>query len=145
MSATYFVDTNIFVYARDLSEPEKQLRALRWLKWLWAEEQGRISYQVLQEYYITVTRKLDPGMPVRAAREDVRALLVWRPVVIDAVVFDNAWAAQDRYRISWWDALIVAAAQVASCGFLLSEDLQADQLLGDVRIVNPFSKEPGKG
>ena len=66
----------------------------------------------------------------------------WRPVTIDARVLETAWQVQDRYRLSWWDALIAAAAQVAGCAYLLTEDLQDGQMLGTVQVVDPFRVSP---
>ena len=74
MNATCFVDTNVFVYARDAGETGKQPLAEAWLKALWRQRRGRLSYQVLHEYYVTVTRKLRPGISMKDARDDVRAL-----------------------------------------------------------------------
>ena len=142
MTATIFVDTNVLVYRRDSAQGDKQAQAAAWMERLWAERGGRLSYQVLQEYYVTVTSKLKPGLELESARNDVRSLLAWKPVTIDAGVVDAAWVIQDRYGLSWWDALIVAAAQVANCRFLLTEDLQEGQELGEVRVVSPFNNSP---
>ncbi|MEE9183234.1 MAG: PIN domain-containing protein [Acidimicrobiia bacterium] len=142
MPATIFVDTNVLVYRRDAGQGEKQARAEAWMERLWAGRNGRLSYQVLQEYYVTVTSKLSPGLDPESARNDVRSLLAWHPVTVDAGVVEGAWVIQDRYGLSWWDALIVAAAQVADCRFLLTEDLQDGQELGEVRVVSPFSNSP---
>lgn len=142
MSAMIFVDTNVLVYRRDAGQGEKQARADAWMQWLWSERSGRLSYQVLQEYYVTVTSKLRPGLDAESARNDVRALLAWHPIGVDAGVIEWAWVLQDRYKLSWWDSLIVAAAQVADCRVLLSEDLQDGQELDEVRVVNPFQHAP---
>ena len=142
MSATCSGDTNLLVYARDASEARKQPLAEAWLKVLWQQRRGRLSFQVLHEYYVTVTRKLRPGVPVPDARDDVRALMSWRPISTDGVVLEAAWAVQDRYGLAWWDALIVSAAQVAGSDYLLSEDLQAGQDLGGVVVVDPFQTAP---
>lgn len=75
-----FVDTNVLVYARDARDPRKQTAAAEWLAELWASRRGRISAQVLQEYYVTVTAKLDPGLSLEEAREDVIALRSWHPL-----------------------------------------------------------------
>ncbi len=144
MSVTYFVDTNLLVYARDANEPSKQPLAEAWLEALWRQRRGRLSYQVLHEYYVTVTRKLRPGIPAQDARDDVRALMTWRPVSADSVILEAAWAAQDRNRLSWWDALIVSAAQVVGADYLLTEDLQAGQDLDSVVVVDPFQTAPEK-
>lgn len=96
---------------------------------------------MLQEYYVTVTRKLRPGLTSGEARDDVRALLVWKPVSTDAQLMELAWSVQDRFQFSWWDSLIVSAAQLAGCQYLLSEDLQDGQDLDGVKVISPFSAE----
>lgn len=141
MTGTAFVDTNVFVYTRDTSEPEKQSRADVWVRHLWASQSGRLSTQVLHEYYDTVTRKLKPGLDRESARRDVRNLMTWQPVLLNPVVTEGAWQAQDRYALSWWDALIVSAARLARCRYVLSEDLPENQLLFGIRVVNPFRVE----
>jgi predicted nucleic acid-binding protein len=107
MPVNCFVDTNLLVYARDSSEPLKQQQALKWMSHLWSSRTGRLSFQVLQEFYITVTEKLRPGMDIKAARQDIRTFMVWKPLPVDIDVVERAWTIQDRYQISWWDALIV--------------------------------------
>jgi predicted nucleic acid-binding protein len=101
-----------------------------------------LSGQVLAEYYVTVTEKLRPGLERTAARDDVRDLQNWRPVALDADLLDLAWSIQDRFLVSWWDALIVAAAQVSGCRILLSEDFQDGQIFDAVQVVNPFCHAP---
>ena len=142
MTGPLFVDSNILIYSRDASEPLKQEQAMAWMAELWASRKGRLSFQVLQEFYVIVTQKLKPGLDREAARRDVRSLLSWHPVATDERVIEGAWVIQDRYKISWWDALIVSAAQVTNCRFLLSEDLPEGQHLGNVQIVNPFKISP---
>ena len=139
---SYFVDTNVLVYARDSAETNKQHRAHQWLEHLWKERTGRLSYQVLQEYYVTVTKKLSPGLTFADARDDVKTFTVWNPLAIDSKASDGAWSIQDRFGFSWWDSLIVAAAQILNCEFVLSEDLQHRQIIDGVTIVNPFKMEP---
>ena len=138
MTARVFVDTNVLVYCRDASVPEKQVQAMAWVSHLWSERSGRLSYQVLKEFYVTVTLKLRPGMGIQAAREDVQALLAWDPVLTDKGVLEGAWRIEDRYEVSCWDALIVSAAQAAGCRYLLTEDLQDGQDLDNLRVLNPF-------
>jgi len=142
MSAKVFVDTNVLVYSRDASEPEKQAQALEWMRALWEHRTGRLSYQVLQEYFVSVTAKLDPGLDKGSARRDVRALLAWQPLAVDGRIMEGAWLLQDRYLLTWWDALIAAAAQVAGCRYLLSEDFQKGMELGELTVVNPFRTLP---
>jgi predicted nucleic acid-binding protein len=138
MSVKVFVDTNILVYSRDASEPGKQQQAMAWMARLWETGSGRLSFQVLQEFYVTVTQKLKPGLDVIRAQTDVRTLLTWRPLSIDARTMEGAWFIQERHGLNWWDALIVASAQISGCTYLLTEDLQESQLLGNLGVINPF-------
>lgn len=143
MTVVVFVDTNILVYSRDASEPEKQKQAMAWMAHLWRQKSGRISFQILSEFYQTVTHKLKPGLDPDIAREDVRSLLAWRPMIsMDAHLIEGAWQIQDRYHLSWWDALVVSAAQRGSCRYLLTEDLQENQIFDNVQILNPFRNTP---
>jgi predicted nucleic acid-binding protein len=142
MTARVFVDTNVLVYQFDARAPEKQMRAKIWLDHLWEAHTGLVSFQVLQEFYAIVTRKLQPGLDPETARRVVRALWAWHPVVVDDRITMIAWADQDRFGLSWWDALVVAAARVTGCSYLLTEDLQHDQDLDGLRVVNPFRVTP---
>jgi predicted nucleic acid-binding protein len=139
MTAAVFVDTNVLVYARDASEPSKQARAAEWLRELWLEQRGRTSAQVLSEYYTTVTRKLHPGMKSDDAWDDVNALFAWQPQKIDRPLLERAREIERRHALSWWDAMIVAAAQLQNCEVLLSEDLQNGWRCGTVTVHNPFT------
>lgn len=139
MTARYFVDTNILVYSRDARDQTKHQAARRWLAELWSSGNGRISTQVLKEYYQTVTRRLTPGMAIEDARADVRDLQTWKPLEPTAKTFEQAWLIEDRMQISWWDALIVAAARQTGCNFLISEDLQSGQITENLTIINPFT------
>ena len=100
MTGPVFVDANVIVYARDARDAEKQRRAEAWLRHLWSRGEGRLSAQVLHEYYVTVTRKLRPGMPPADARADVRALLAWLVSVPEAQLLEGAWHEQDRASLS---------------------------------------------
>ena len=142
MSGSVFVDTNVLVYARDRTDEDKQRRALEWMTALWDEARGRTSVQVLQEYYVTLTRKLDPPRSAEEAREDVVALGVWDPVLPDLAILERGWNVEDRYGLSWWDALIVAAALGAGARWLLTEDLQDGQDLFGLTVVDPFRHTP---
>lgn len=142
MESPVFVDTNVLVYHRDSTEPEKQARAAEWMARLWDEGSGRVSVQVLEEYYVTVTGKLRPGMPRDEAREDVAALRAWNPLVPDARILDDAWSIEDRYGLSFWDAMIVAAARRLGCAILLTEDLQDGQDLDGLLVRSPFTLAP---
>lgn len=136
MTAPIFVDSNVLIYAVDEANPKKHEAAKVWRAELWKSRRGRVSFQVLQEFYANVTRKWPAAR--EQAQAEIRNLLTWRPVVVDEQILENSWRIQDRYHISFWDALIVAAARAASCQYLLTEDLHADQDLDGVVVVNPF-------
>ncbi|MBZ0168953.1 tRNA(fMet)-specific endonuclease VapC [Candidatus Methylomirabilis lanthanidiphila] len=144
MNELTFVDTNVLVYCRDADERDKQPGAQAWLEALWRFRTGRVSIQVLAEYYVTVTRKLDPGLSVDRARADVATLRAWRPAALDYGALEAAWTIQNRHRLSWWDALIVAAAQRLGCRYLLSEDFQDRQRFEELEVINPFLHAPEK-
>jgi len=136
-----FVDTNVIVYSRDSTDPEKQRAASDWLDQLWQLRCGRISFQVLNEYYVTVTRKLMRPILVSQAREDVQDLLAWNPVNLTSNQLEDAWSIEDRFGFSWWDSLIVAAARASECAYLLTEDLQHEQSIDNLKIINPFERK----
>jgi predicted nucleic acid-binding protein len=138
MTDNCFVDTNILVYARDSGAGAKQKKAEALLEELWSSRRGRISVQVLNEYFVTVTRKLKPGLPAEFAWDDVTALHAWQPVPMDWALMERAHDLFEQHSLSWWDSLIVAGAAAAGSDVLYSEDLSHGQLLGNVRIVNPF-------
>jgi predicted nucleic acid-binding protein len=139
MTAAVFVDTNVFVYARDTRDPVRQARAAQWLEHLWRTRAGRLSVQVLNEYFDTTTRKLVPGLSRDEAWQDVQLLLLgWRPRALDGQLLERAYALARGHRLSWWDALIVAAAQLQDCVILLTEDLQDGTAFGGVTVRNPF-------
>lgn len=141
MSVKVFVDTNILVYARDASEEAKQTTAKQWIAHLWQTRSGRLSYQSCNEYYVVTTQRLKPGLSKQQARDDIKAFEAWNPLPINQTVIENAWRIQDRYQFSWWDSLILSAAQILDCNYLLSEDLQHRQLVDGVEIINPFLTE----
>ena len=116
------------------------LVSTRWRELLWKNRRGRVSFQVLQEFYANVLRKRPNARD--EARAEVRDLMEWDPIAADRQTIELAWKLQDRYKLSFWDALIVAAAKSAECGYLLSEDLQANQDIDGILVANPFATEP---
>lgn len=140
MNDPVFVDTNVFIYALDHADSKKQQMAQAWRSELWKSGRGRISFQVLQEFFAKVMHKWP------AAREDakaeVRDLLAWQPIVIDGEILKQGWKVQEHFRLSFWDALIVAAAKTAACKYLLTEDLNPGQDLDGLIVVNPFRQPP---
>ncbi len=144
MTAPVFVDTNVLVYAVDGGAGERHTSAREWMKTLWERETGRISIQVLQEFYATVTRKLRPGLTAAEAQREVRALLPWAPIEINPDIIERAWFIESRYGLSWWDALIVASAQTLGCRTLLTEDLQHGQQFDNLTVISPFRTAPNE-
>ena len=142
MTAKCCVDTNVLVYSRDPNEPDKRGACVGWLEYLWKNRNGRVSYQVLQEYYVAVTRKIKPGLPKETARLDVVNLKAWQPLVIDRETVERAWGVRDRFNYAWWDALIIAVALILECDYLLTEDLQENQVIDHLTIINPVLTTP---
>jgi predicted nucleic acid-binding protein len=140
MTDPVFVDTNVLIYKADLQAPVKQQRALLWMTELWAGRAGRLSFLVLQEYFAQATHQ-HPELRDQV-RSEIRDLLAWKPVNVDGALLNHAWKIQDRYKLSFWDSLIVAAAKAASCRWLLTEDLQPGQNLDGIIVVNPFLRTP---
>jgi len=142
MSAPVFVDTNVLICALDDGDVKKQERAQQWRRELWESRRGRVSFQVLEEFYVKVARKW-PAARIEA-RAEVRDLLAWRPVAVDPGLMVQGWRLEDRYDLSFRDALIVAAAKAASCRYLLSEDFPDKQDFDGVMVVDPFAHDPDK-
>ena len=141
-ASTVFVDTNVLLYSEDLADAAKHGAAHEWLQTLWLRRCGRLSTQVLHEFYVNATRKLRPPMSAGDARAEVRRNQRWQPWLVDQATVETAWALESRYALSYWDALMAAAAQQQGCALLLTEDLQHDQLIDGLRIVNPFLAGP---
>lgn len=139
MSDLSFVDTNILLYAQDISEPQKQLVAQRLLRELWDRHTGRLSVQVLNEYFVNVTAKLKPGLTPEEACEDIEALKAWNPQSLDFDLMSIGYHVQRRYGISWWDSLIIAAAERSGCSRIYSEDLSDTRTYRGIQVVNPFA------
>lgn len=142
MTERFFVDTNLLVYCFDTAAGKKQELALEWLQHLWKTRTGAVSLQVLNEFYVCVTQKLKPGMKPQVARRKVIDLFAWKPVALDEKLLVSAWEAVDRHALSFWDSLIVAAARLADCSHLLTEDLADGQTLMGIQVVNPFRRKP---
>ena len=140
MTAPQFADTNLLIYAFDRTEPEKQERAREWLDTLWRTHEGRVSYQVLSEFYAVCARKLIADTPT--ARNLITGLMEWQPATPGPSQMRRAWTLQDHYSLSWWDALVVASAKEQGCGYLLTEDLQEGQDFEGMIVINPFRTRP---
>jgi predicted nucleic acid-binding protein len=140
MASRTFFDTNIFVYLFDADSPDKQSRARAVLQKALERGPVVISTQVLQEFFVTVTRKLARPLPAPEAEAALRQLMELTVVQVDPDLILAAAGSSRRDQISFWDALILAAAKAAGCDEVLSEDLQHGQSFGHVRIVNPLAE-----
>lgn len=137
-----FVDTNILAYARDRRAKAKQALAENWLRALAKAHAGRLSTQVLIEFYAVATHPQKLAMAAAEAQADCRALQAWNPLPPDAALLESAWSLTDRYGFSWWDALIVAAALRQQCALLLSEDLPHNRVVDNrLTIIDPFAPD----
>ena len=146
MTGPCFVDANVLLYSRDPRDRAKQERANAWLDLLWREGRGRTGIQVLSEFYYNATRRLSPAVPAEDAWRRVERFLAWRPQPIDALLLRRGREIEQRWRLSWWDSLIVGAAQLQDCTLLLTEDLQDGAVYGSVTVRSPFTlsvEEPG--
>ncbi len=137
-----FVDTNVLLYAFDDADPGKRDRARAWLASCWQRRCGRLSTQVLHEFYANARKRFTRAISAGDARAEVRRYQQWNPWLVDQATVETAWAVESRYQVNYWDALMVAAARHQGCTLLLTEDLQHDQTLDGVRVVNPFLLGP---
>ena len=133
-----FLDTNVLIYAHDTSAGRKHDLARETVLELWNQSNGLLSTQVLQEFFVTITRKIPTPLKLRDGRKIIEDLLSWDVVVNDGRAILAAIDIQDRYRYSFWDALIVHAAIQGGATVLLSEDLSDSQTIHGVTIKNPF-------
>ena len=139
MSDRYFVDTNILMYAHDTAAGVKHDRARTLVEGLWRERSGVLSTQVLQELCVNLRRKSGRPVDMKGAREIVADYLSWQVIVNGGESILAALELEEQYHISFWDALVIHAAQVAGAEILYSEDLSDGQLYGSVRVVNPLT------
>lgn len=142
MDLTVFVDTNVILYAFDLRDTDKQARSRAWLRACWLRRCGRISSQVMHEFYANARGRFAKSVPADQVRAEVRRYQQWTPWPVDHATVETAWAVEHRYGISYWDALMVAAALHLGCRWLLTEDLQHGQWLDQVQVINPFLTGP---
>ncbi len=134
-----FCDTNVLVYAHDLGAGEKRARAVHLIDGLWERGNGALSVQVLQELYVTLTRKLAPPIQPAEARAIIADLTNWTVVAPDSAAVLAAIDASARWQVSFWDAMVITAAQQAGAETIWSEDLSHDQRFGNLTVRNPFA------
>ncbi|RJQ23272.1 MAG: PIN domain-containing protein [Nitrospiraceae bacterium] len=133
-----FVDTNVLVYAYDLDAGHKHRIALDIMKDLWASGLGTLSTQILQEFFVTVTKKIPAPIDPAFARETIKRLSKWDTVIIDIETIIEATELQERYRYSFWDSLVVAAAFAGGATTVLSEDFADNHKIKGLTVRNPF-------
>ena len=139
-----FIDTNILIYAHDRSAGFKYEVAKNLIDELWQSEQGCLSLQVLQEFFVNVTQKLSKPIERKTAREIISNLAEWR---IHLPQFDDLLQAinlQEVHSLSFWDAMVINSAIQLGCSVLISEDLAHDQVYTGVRVINPFLENGDK-
>jgi predicted nucleic acid-binding protein len=134
----YFVDTNILVYAYDISAGQKHHLAEQFLEQCWENGNGCLSIQVLQEFYVSVTRKIIHPLDHLTARHLVSNFTRWRLHVPDGNDLLQAIDLQHSYGISFWDALVLHSASCMGCNQMLSEGLNHGEIYDEVQVINPF-------
>ena len=131
-----FIDSNIIIYAHDLDERKKHTIAEKKLQELWQQDiPPNISIQVLQECYVNLIKK---NVPLKEVEETIIDYLKWNVINNDQVILKEGMHLKRKYNLSLWDALIIAAAKAAQARFILSEDLNDEQVYEGIRIINPF-------
>lgn len=139
MSDRFFVDTNILMYAHDASAGDKHQRAKALVEELWRDRTGVVSTQVLQELTVNLRKKVRRPLDAKETRDIVTDYLTWQVIVNSGESILEAMDLESRYHVSFWDALIIQAAQVAGAEILYSEDLSDGQRYGTVRVKNPLT------
>ena len=133
-----FFDTNILIYASDHSEPEKQSQARKLLKSAIENDTGAVSAQVFSEFFTVVTRRIQQPLSIEKAEHVIEQLAILPVVELDLALVKQAIGTCRRYQISYWDSLIVAAAERAGCTRIISEDLNPGQSYHGIAVVDPF-------
>ena len=144
MTGPVFVDSNVWVYTKNLENLWKARRAASWIESLDGEGRLRVSYQVVVEFYSVATRRSKHPVDIAGIRKNVWRLLSLTPIATDETLIDAAFAIEDRYRFSWWDSLIIASAKKGGCRYLLTEDIQHRQNIDGLTIIDPFQSEPAE-
>jgi predicted nucleic acid-binding protein len=138
MNPLIFLDTSVLIYAYDVDEGSKHNKAQSILRECWDKENGAVSTQVIQEFYSAVTRKIPKSLPKRDARDVIRTYQAWPmySIAIDDII--DASELEEKLKYSFWDSLIIIAAQKVGAELLYSKDLQDGQQINGLKIVNPF-------
>ncbi len=142
LDAPVFVDTSVLILSEDGADAAQREQVMHWLTVLWQQRLGRVSTQVLNDFYRTITTRVSPPMPNGDARAEVRRYQRWNPWAIDHATVESAWSLESRFNLPYADALIVAAAKAQGCEILLSLDLPHQQLFDSVTILHPLRALP---
>ena len=139
MSDKSFVDTNVLIYAHDVDAGDRHAVAAELVAELWETRRAVISTQVLQEFYVNATRKIPTPIPRGMARRIVKTYAVWQTELVGPPDIQIASELEEQHQLSFWDALIVAAALKGGASTILTEDMSAGRRISGVLIENPFS------
>ena len=138
MKDKFFVDTNVLVYTQDLSAGEKCLRAQKLAQELWESRTGVVSTQILQEFYIALRRKLASPKSAVEAEQIVRDYFDWEVIINNRTSIVRAIEMENKHKISFWDGLILQAAEKAGARTIYSEDLSHGSSYSGLLVINPF-------
>jgi predicted nucleic acid-binding protein len=138
MNGKSFVDTNVLIYAHDVDARAKHEVARDILRELWSERTGVLSMQVLQEFYVNVTRKIPSPLSKDSARRVVTSYAIWCTETSPAEI-SAAFQIEDESQIGFWDALIISSAVKSGATRILSEDLNSGQRIAEILVENPFA------
>ncbi len=142
MAAAVFVDASVLLFSEDGARPAERERVLGWLRHLWETRSGRVSMQVLTEFYLLATQRVSPPMPQGDVRAEVRRYQHWRPWSMDQATVEAAWSLESRFALPFADALVVASAKAQGCTRLLSLALQHEAVYDSVQVLNPLVVTP---
>ena len=140
MSDKLFFDTNILVYAFDKSDKLKHNISSNLIKTAFENRNGCISTQVLQEFFVVTTQKIEKTLTINDARDIIKDFSVWTVIDTNLPVILQSIEVMKGHKLSFWDSLIICAAKVAGCSTIYTEDLSHKQVIENIKIINPYSK-----
>ena len=140
--ARCFVDTSVLILSEDGAHAQARAAAMAWLAELWTRRSGRLSTQVLSDFYEQITQRIVPPMPNGDARAEVRRYQHWQPWKIDHATVEGAWSIESRFGLSYVDALVVASAKAQGCTVLLSLELPHEAVFDSVQVLDPRRAAP---
>ena len=138
MPAKVFLDTNILVYAHDMADQDKREKSQSLIFECLRNHSGVISAQVLSEFLVTITQKIKQTISLEQAKKEIILLSTMETIDIDATLVIRAINIKERWQLSYWDSLIMAAAERAKCKIVYSEDMSDGQIYDTIEVRNPF-------